>query len=441
MHNNWESDKMNKNQIRHLKLGLDSLSVYRGILEIETIEKLHKLLTALVEKSSDFNGFLRSYNDFYFELIDKDTTLYEEVRNSILYLDNAFAKQAEKTNIDKISKNLLLAVENDLKRLSDIAELSSNVIKNAAEKLFSDDSLAVETIKHLAEWETEVKENWVFNSNDLAVFFNKNGYGIFAKHFGFIWESNGGKCHLRGIDSPDNIRLSQLIGYELERKEVILNTIKFLQGYPANNVLLYGDRGTGKSSTVKAILNEYHDQGLRMIELPKALLSHFSEVIRLIKDRAQKFVIFIDDLAFEDNEERYTALKAILEGSLEPRPENVVIYATSNRKHLIKEKFSDRAGLMYGTQEDEIRAQDTMQEKLSLADRFGITLTFSAPDKERYLKIIDGIAEERKLVVDKEILHMEALKWEMWQNGRSPRTARQFIDWYEGYLLGGKQVD
>ncbi|MGB9793080.1 MAG: ATP-binding protein, partial [Thermacetogeniaceae bacterium] len=221
---------------------------------------------------------------------------------------------------------------------------------------------------------------------------------------------------------------------EAERAEVIENTIHFLSGFPANNVLLYGDRGTGKSSTVKALLNEFHERGLRLVELPKEYLSDFPEVLRKLKGRCLKFIIFIDDLAFEDSAESYTALKAVLEGGLESRPSNVVVYATSNRRHLIKEKFSDRGGLHYGSPDDEVRAHDTIQEKLSLADRFGITVIFPSPDKEQYLKIVEGIAAKRGLNIEKEQLHEEALRWEKRNNGRSPRTARQFVDWLEGHL-------
>jgi hypothetical protein len=259
---------------------------------------------------------------------------------------------------------------------------------------------------------------------------------MFIKNIAFIWDKSNGQGYLRGIENHDLVTLSDLIGYQTEREEVINNTLQFLKGYNANNVLLYGDRGTGKSSTVKAILNEYHKHGLRIIEVPKSNLGDFPEIIRQLKGRKQKFIIFVDDLVFEDSEENYTTLKAILEGGLENRPKNVLIYATSNRRHLIKEKFSDRLGFQSGGSDDEIRAADTLQEKLSLADRFGITAVFSSPDKSRYLEIVEAMAEKRGIAMDKEQLHKEALKWELWYNGRSPRTARQFIDWLEGQVEG-----
>jgi predicted AAA+ superfamily ATPase len=255
---------------------------------------------------------------------------------------------------------------------------------------------------------------------------------MFARYGAFVWESIEGKSCLRGIEVPDPIRLSDFIGYEQERLEVIENTEKFLKGLPANNVLLYGDRGTGKSSTVKAIVNEYREMGLRIIEIPRKHLVDFPAVIRQIKGRKCKFIIFVDDLAFEDSEESYTVLKSILEGGVENRPDNVLIYATSNRRHLIKEKFSDRAGFRSDDPDDEIRAQDTMQEKLSLSERFGITVIFSSPDKKRYLGIVEGLAAQRGINIDRDRLQKEAMKWELMYNGRSARTAKQFVDWLEG---------
>lgn len=318
------------------------------------------------------------------------------------------------------------------------------------------------------------EDDWTSLTEPLARFHNKWGYGDFARFRAFVWQhganyrgincdstcsignlikSSDAQClnstistngtnnaykesygYLKGIENPDPIKLTDLIGYEIQKNEVLNNTLLFLEGYPANNMLLYGDRGTGKSSTIKALVNEYYEQGLRIVEVPKKHIMDFPDIIRVLEGRKHKFIIFIDDLAFEDNEENYTALKAVLEGGVESKPSNIIIYATSNRRHLIKEKFSDRAGLASGNPDDEVHASDTIQEKLSLADRFGIKITFSAPDKNEFLKIVDGIAEKRGLKVDKEYLHREALKWELTYNGRSPRTAKQFVDWLEGYL-------
>ncbi len=278
--------------------------------------------------------------------------------------------------------------------------------------------------------------SWEECLGELVRFYREVGAGIFARYRAFIWERRGESGRLKGIAFPDPVRLSDLYGYEEERAQVLENTLQFLRGYPANNVLLYGDRGTGKSSTVKALVNEYHSQGLRIIEVPKAYLGDFPEIIRILRGRRQKFIIFVDDLTFSDSTENYTALKAVLEGGLESRPENMLIYATSNRRHLVKEGFGDRPDL----ETEEIHKNDTVQEKLSLADRFGITVIFTAPDQEKYLKIVSALAQQRGILAPQDLLYREALRWAERHNGRSPRTARQFIDWFEGHLALQKQA-
>ncbi|MCL6635108.1 MAG: ATP-binding protein [Peptococcaceae bacterium] len=199
---------------------------------------------------------------------------------------------------------------------------------------------------------------------------------------------------------------------------------------PANNVLLYGDRGTGKSSTVKALLNHYRDRGLRLVEVAKGDLNGFALIARQLRDRPQRFIIFVDDLSFEESEVAYKELKAVLEGGLESRPANVLIYATSNRRHLVREHFSDRAAP--AGPDGEVRGNDTVQEKLSLADRFGITVLFTSPDRALYLDIVRGLAKQRGISLAEGELERRALLWEAWHNGRSGRTARQFVDQISG---------
>ena len=282
----------------------------------------------------------------------------------------------------------------------------------------------IERLKHILMCEN----NWGNKIDKIKNFHIKNGTGRSTAYKAFVWErfNDDNEGHLREILEPDPINISDLIGYETQKKEIIDNTKSFLKGLPANNLLLYGARGTGKSSTVKAVLNEFYMDGLRLIEVDKDQLRDFTRIIRLLKDKKQKFIIFVDDLVFDENEDSYSALKTILEGRVENKPDNIIIYATTNRRHLIVEKFADR---------EEINSKDTMEEKLSLSDRFGITISFFTPDQKEFLKIIDGLVALRGLDVDKEYVHREALKWEKWHNGRSPRSATQFIDWLEGYLF------
>ncbi|HEY8885541.1 MAG TPA: ATP-binding protein, partial [Chloroflexota bacterium] len=212
-------------------------------------------------------------------------------------------------------------------------------------------------------------------------------------------------------------------GYADQRATIQRNTQHFLAGRPANNLLLYGERGTGKSSMVKALLNAYADQGLRLVDVAKSALGDFSEIVAQLADQSQRFVVFVDDLSFDEGETGYAELKAVLEGGVEVRPDNVLIYATSNRRHLVVERFGDR--LAPG---DEIHVQDTLQEKLSLADRFGVTVIFLSPDQDQYLEIVKGLARRRELPIDDVALRRRALQWASWNNGRSGRTARQFVD-------------
>lgn len=268
--------------------------------------------------------------------------------------------------------------------------------------------------------------SWSDLVDALADYYHKWGAGDMARYAAFRWRRTEEGGVLEGVEQPDPIRLTDLVGYEEVRRPVIRNTVQFLRGLPANNVLLYGDRGTGKSATVKAILNEFRPQGLRLVELPRPHFADLGEILARLKERPQRFILFVDDLSFEEDETDYKYLKALLEGSVEARPDNVLVYATSNRRHLVSERFSDRPD------PDEKRPDDTAQEKLSLADRFGLTVVFPSPDQEAYMRIVEGIAQQEGLDVDRETLRRAAARWVLWHNERSARTARQFIDDLKG---------
>lgn len=423
--------------IQAIRIAMESLGIYRGLLQDQVIQKLHILFQHMAKEPQDTIGILSRYNEFYHTLMEKGKgcSLKDYMIMKILFHDNGFARLVQRDEAADITNPIFQGAVRDLCCLYQIASIMPEDIEEATPYIPNLSSWNLNGDLRQDEYGEIVTKfqkasSWSECINDLADFHKKNGSGIWAKFKGFVWEGE----NLQGVVSLDPIRLSQLIGYEIERQKVIDNTRAFLDGYPANNMLLYGGRGTGKSSTVKAMLNEYHSEGLRIIEISKKHLSSFPKVIRQIKDDPQKFILFIDDLSFEDSEGAYTSLKAVLEGGLETRPKNVVIYATSNRRHLIKEKFSERAGLMYGTSDDEVRAGDTMQEKLSLSDRFGITVTFASPSQKQYLEIVDGLVNERGIKIDKEDLHKKAIQWEMWYNAKSPRTATQFVDWLEGSL-------
>lgn len=267
---------------------------------------------------------------------------------------------------------------------------------------------------------------------EVTEFYRRFGVGKFGLHKAFRVEENGHRAEILPITRIEHIHLNDIIGYELQKKKLTENTEAFLNGRAANNVLLFGDSGTGKSSCIKAILNEYYDRGLRMIEIYKHQFKSLSEVQEQIKDRNYKFIIYMDDLSFEDSELEYKYLKAIIEGGLGKKPGNVLIYATSNRRHLIREKFSDKRQL-----DDELHNNDTVQEKLSLVARFGVTIYFGSPDKRQFQEIVKELAERYSINMPLEDLYAEAGKWELSHGGLSGRTASQFII----HLLGQGQEE
>lgn len=262
----------------------------------------------------------------------------------------------------------------------------------------------------------------------LTQFYKEFGVGKLGLHKAFrVDHPEGGRTEIVPITNIAHVHLDDLVGYETAKKKLIANTEAFVKGKRANNCLLYGDAGTGKSSSIKAILNQYYDQGLRMIEVYKHQFQDLNDVIDQIKNRKYKFIIYMDDLSFEEFEIEYKYLKAVIEGGLEKKPENVLIYATSNRRHLIRETFKDKAD-----RDEELHTNDTVQEKLSLVARFGVTIYYGSPDKKEFQQIVTELARQNGIEMPEETLLLEANKWELGHGGLSGRTAQQFID----YLLG-----
>lgn len=263
----------------------------------------------------------------------------------------------------------------------------------------------------------------------LTQFYKEYGVGKFGLHKSFRIVHDEKGMRIEPILNIAHVYLKDLVGYEIAKKKLIDNTEAFVNGRKANNCLLYGDAGTGKSSSIKGIANEYYDRGLRIIEVYKHQFQDLNDVIAMIKNRNYKFIIYMDDLSFEDFEIEYKYLKAVIEGGLEKKPENVLIYATSNRRHLVREKFSDKED-----RRDDLHAGDTVQEKLSLVSRFGVTIFFGSPDKKQFQEIVRVLAERYGVRMEEEKLLLEANKWELAHGGLSGRTAQQFID----YLLGNQ---
>lgn len=266
----------------------------------------------------------------------------------------------------------------------------------------------------------------------VTEFYRDYGVGMFGLNKAFrIQDRTDSKLVFLPINNMDKVMLSDLVGYEIQKKKLVDNTRAFVEGKKANNVLLFGDSGTGKSTSIKAIVNEFYDQGLRMIEIYKHQFKDLSNVIAAVKNRNYKFIIYMDDLSFEEFEIEYKFLKAVIEGGVETKPDNILIYATSNRRHLIRETWSDRNDVQ---QDEGMHRSDTMQEKLSLVNRFGVTINYSKPSKKEYFDIVIHLAAKSGIKMSEDELKAEANKWELSHGGISGRTAQQFI-----YYLQGKE--
>ena len=432
-------------KIKRGSLMINSLCIYTNLKNDDVLKKYKDLLEYLNNEKVELDKAVHYYNNFIFELLNKSkgSSLKKYIIDKIFLDNNSFTRMID-TN-DFSNEYIIKQVKYELKVLEYICSINSTDLKEIMLYKTKAIDFEDELIRNLIDFEVDTNkeydsykaidklklsilncDGWGKSLNNIIEFYKQYGTGIFGEYRAFVWENEDGECYLRGVEAPDPVKLSDLVGYEDQKKKIIENTEQFLNGYNANNLLLYGQRGTGKSSTVKAIINEFYADGLRLIEVDKEKLVDFTKIIRILKNKNLKFIIFVDDLVFEDGEASYSALKTILEGGVENRSNNILIYATTNRKHLVKETFSERG--------DEIYSIDSVEEKLSLSDRFGITVSFYSPDQKEYLAIIDGIAEARKIDVEKEYLHAEALKWVRYQNSRSPRTAKQFMNWFEGNL-------
>ncbi|MCR5653241.1 MAG: ATP-binding protein [Ruminococcus sp.] len=395
---------------------MKSLSVYRGILTRSVINGYMNLLSACESEPSEF---LSAYGEFYSLLCERGVSgkLAYAISETALFDENSFSLAAAAGKTKALPKNVTSAVSHDCEAILNLCRLTPDDIIGEYKHL--DD---ISEIAHaLPRWKAgEAVQAFNFEHvslSQLEKFYRLNGCGMFARYKAFVWR-DGEICP---VEHPDKIELSSFIGYERPRNKVIENTLAFLNGKTCNNCLLYGDMGTGKSSTVKAIGNAYRDRGLRIVEMPKERLSDFPILVDKIAALPMKFIIFIDDLSFQRQDKSYTSLKAVLEGGLAARPDNALIYATSNRRHLIKESWQDR-------DTDDIHRRDNMQETLSLSDRFGLSVCFGNPDKKEYLEIVFALADKAGIKTDADELSIQAERFALGRGGRSPRCAKQFIE-------------
>ncbi|MCR5416221.1 MAG: ATP-binding protein [Pseudobutyrivibrio sp.] len=362
----------------------------------------------------------------------------------IITNENPFSLVTEKTDVKPGSVNQL--VENDFKILKELFDYDFSNIENelgiSAFSTFLNYSAVKknqqmynrnvsEKVRNLSKALEGAKDEKDF-FNVITEFYKAYGVGMFGLNKAFRIEELGeNDIKFVPINNMDEVTLDDLIGYEYQKQQLIANTESFVQGKKANNVLLFGDSGTGKSTSIKAIVNQYYNDGLRMIEIYKHQFKYLSKVIASIKNRNYKYIIYMDDLSFEEHEIEYKFLKAVIEGGVETRPDNILIYATSNRRHLIKETWNDRNDQ---SNIDDRHHSDTVEEKLSLVHRFGLTISYSKPMQKEYLEIVTGLAQRAGLDIPQEELIAQAKVWEMEQGGLSGRTAQQFVN----HLLGNK---
>ncbi|MGN0976957.1 MAG: ATP-binding protein [Faecousia sp.] len=390
-------------RLSDLNIRLQSLAIFRALLEDPVVSSLRDYLGSLEGAPTAVS--VSKYAAFVSSLYATEKrTLAGYIQHLVNNDENAYIRMIGKGATPWPEMDADVWAELDI--LQDVADLTP------------------ETLRQDLNWEGYLP-GFAVKQVDIPASYRERcanihrlGYGMYAKYVMFYVNEDN---KIVPVHNPDKTRLSSLIGYQREKQILLDNTLALLSGKPAANILLTGDAGTGKSSTVKAVVNELSDKGLRILEIRKEQLHAIPAILDALNDNPLKFILFIDDLSFQKDDDNFSALKAILEGSVSAKSRNVVIYATSNRRHLVKESFSSRDG-------DDIHRNDTMQEILSLSERFGIQVTFQKPGKETYLGIVHHLAKEKGITMDEGELDLLAERYALGRGGRSPRAATQFVD-------------
>ena len=388
----------NTDALSRLGTRLKMLTVFRNLLDDPLISSFINYTDAgsVGDKCLHYSAMVK-------QLYDSDVTMADYVTTVVFEDENAYVKA--KAHGKRISEDLAIAAEHELAMLSELASLGSQD--------FGED-LWVDYLSPFSKREVDLLEGYERRLSEI----HRYGYGIFSSTCMFRLND---ELVIEPIVSADKIGMDSFVGYAEERARILRNTEAFVEGRPAANALLCGDAGTGKSSTVKAVANAFFDRGVRLIEIRKDQLSYLPLVMGRISENPLKFIIFIDDLSFNKNDDNFSMLKATLEGSASVRAKNSVIYATSNRRHIVKESFLDREG-------SDIHRNDTVQETLSLSERFGLTVLFSKPDKRLYLEIVHELAQRYGITKDKSELDIEAEAFALRRGYRSARCAEQYIE-------------
>ncbi len=412
---------------------LSTLTVYDSFYDDNLLQSFINLEESLNKKDACFREASRYYSKICSILYKADYkgSLPDYLFDKILSDKNIFSISCIEYRNHLLSPEIKKACEYDLNVLFLLSQITPAQIKERIKEKFANHRDIIDLLPEYSNLNRKYnyKDKWSAIIDDLTVFYKKNGIGNFTKYFAFYFEEE----KIIPIENFMKVSMNSLKKYDYQKTQIINNTENFINKRPALNTLLYGDRGTGKSTMVKAILSEYHALGLKMIQIDKNDFDKFNHVLAEIKNMPQKFIIFIDDLTFDENDSSFNSLKAVLEGSLNSLPQNVLIYATTNRRHIVKETFSSREG-------DEVHASDTRDESASLADRFGLVLTFTKPNLDDYLEIVTKISADRKLHVDHTKLLQGAKAFAVKKGSYSGRVARQFVDLAESAIATGKSV-
>lgn len=385
-----------------LSMRMETLAVFRDLLEDPVMNALKNMLYA-ADKAGDTMEAVRAYSSFAAALYRRSPNLSLYIRELVLDDENFYVRAY--ANGRDAAPAVEESLASELALLQELAELTSEDVQQA-----------IDYHGFLPRWETtpcDLAADYAKRLEELP----QKGFGIYAKYHTF--QLQGDK--IVPVRYPDRQQLDDLFGYERERRQIITNVEALLSGRGCNNMLLYGDAGTGKSSTIKAVANAYADQGLRLLEVKKNQIEKIPAISDDLASLPLKFILFIDDLSFAGGDDNFSALKAILEGSVSSGGDNTAIFATSNRRHLIRESMQDRTG-------DDLHVNDTLQETSSLAARFGLTIVFQRPDREGYLAIVDELAKRYGLDMAPEELHQKAETHALRHNGRTPRLAKQFVE-------------
>ena len=428
---------MDIHDLRELILDIECMTVLRHVMEKPALASLYRLVCDCADENVSEGeltyAYCQVYNAWLSESADGRDGFSCIALTAVLFEESPVAQMCARTDAEKLPYSVISALSHDLQALGRLTAIEPAMFLLLCQRAGMSGKVAA----RLPMWEPKhgcapldprvMSGMLSYNGAKLvAAFFRKHGSGLFASCPGSTWVgvSETYPLGLRGIREPDPIRLEDMVLYERERGVLVENTKRLLAGHHAANILLYGDKGTGKSATVKALLTSMWLDGLRIVEVPLAQLTNLPTIFSILREQPGKFIVFVDDLAFNDSCPEYTALKTVLEGGLEARPQNVVVYATSNRRNIVRQRFSER--------QDDVNERDTLEEKYSLADRFDLRLTFAAPTQEEYFTIVRALLDARGIEYDWETLLPRARAWTVSHSGCSPRIARQFVDQIQG---------